>query len=153
MGSSRNREAGHKYERDIVNALKAQGFEHVVTTRSCNRARDAEKIDIANSNEAVQGRFPYNIQAKNKAQGSSFNYVRTLSELPKIPGVINVILRKLTAKSATGKFISKGTFAFLEQEDFLKMSGDIQQLKVLKEELNKHPEMVEILKKKDLWKD
>lgn len=149
MGSSRNREAGHKYERDIVSALKAVGFEHVATTRSCNRARDAQKIDVANSDEATHGRLPYNIQAKNKAQGSSFNYVRTIEELPSLPGIINVIFRKLTAKSTTGKFITKGTFAFLKQDDFITMMGDIRRLRLIEED----PEVMELIAKKNLWKE
>jgi hypothetical protein len=130
----RNRQAGHKYELDIAKAMRKAGFEHVVSSRSANRARDAQKIDLVNEDEGAQGRLPYNIQCKTIC--GSFNYAKILEEIPQVPDTINVVLRKATLKSTGGKFITKGKYAFLSQDDFLSMVSELHRLKTQYESNN-----------------
>ncbi len=61
---NRNRQAGHKWECQVAKDLREHGYPHAVTARSSNRARDAEKVDIVNSNEFVNGRMMDDVQAK-----------------------------------------------------------------------------------------
>jgi len=123
--SNRNRDAGHSFERACVKRLKEIGFEFAASSRAVNRSRDAQKIDIANEDELVNGRFPYNIQCKNTTK---LNYEQILKELPITPGVPNVVLHKRTEKSGTN-FMTKGTFCFMHAEDFLEMVSTIENLK------------------------
>ena len=130
MSGKRSRKAGHGYEVEVTKALRKAGFPHAVTARSANRLRDAQKIDIVNADEYTQGRLPYNIQCKNIVQSSrTFNYHKTLEELPVIEGITNVVLRKLTVKSESGKFIAKAKYAFMHQHDFMTMVAELNKLK------------------------
>ena len=59
MGS-RNRTAGHNYERQIAKELREMGFERAKTSRQASRLFDDCKIDIYG--------VPLNIQCKNSKQ-------------------------------------------------------------------------------------
>jgi hypothetical protein len=125
--SNRNREAGHSFERDCAKRFREIGFTNVQCSRAVNRARDAQKVDLANEDESVYGRFPFNVQCKNT---TTLNYVSVLKQMPLTANVPNVIFHKLTKKSEGGKkFISQGNFCFLHMEDFLEMVETIQNLK------------------------
>lgn len=126
-GGNRNRKAGHTFERDIVKLLRDIGFEHVVTTRSESRGRDAQGIDIMNKDELVNGRFPYNIQCKNMV--SRVDYHALLKNLPDTPGTINVVLHKFTEKKKGGGFHPRGHYAIINMEDFLEMIKQLQLIK------------------------
>lgn len=126
---ARNRRAGHSFELEVVKLLKAAGFPHAVTCRSESRSRDNDGIDIINKNEAVNGRIPYNIQAKNYS--SKVKYLELLNKLPKIEGVTNVVFHKMTVKKGVN-FHPLGQVAVLSMEDFLTMASE---LKKLREEL------------------
>ena len=125
---SRNRTAGHNFERQVVNKLKDIGFEHVSTTRLESKARDDQKIDIMNRNEHANGRLPYNIQCKNTA--GTLKYAKVLSELPQ-GKEINVVFHNQTEKSGT-RFNTIGQYAFLNMDDFLDI---LKELKEAKKEL------------------
>lgn len=114
----RNRNAGHSFELEMADALRKAGFPNVVTSRSENRSRDAQKIDLVNKDEAKNGRLPYNVQCKNSV--GKLSYQKLLSELPKNEGIINVLLHKQTEK-ATTRFITRDKFAILYLNDFFKM--------------------------------
>jgi hypothetical protein len=127
-GSSRNRSAGHNFERAIVNTLKLSGFPNASTSRLCSRLKDSQKIDIVNADESLHGRLPYNIQAK--CMATRLDYRETLDEIPLVEGIINVVLHKKMIKSPTGKtFQTKGHYAFMYQHDFFKMVKEIEELK------------------------
>ena len=128
MGVGRNRSVGHSFERDCVKKFKLAGFEHVATSRLVNRSRDNEKVDLANSNELVQGRFPYNVQCKSVT--GTLNYVKHLHSLEVIPGIRNVVLhRKTEKKPENTNFMVTGRYAFLYFEDFMEMVAEIEHLK------------------------
>lgn len=114
----RNRAAGHGYERAVVKLFQEIGFKDVVTSRSGNRLRDKEKVDLVNSDELLHGRFPYNVQCKCTVKALA--YPALLKQLPKVPGIINVILHKQTKRSGT-RFMSAQSYAILYQEDFIKL--------------------------------
>ena len=118
MTGKRNRQAGHKFELDVRNMLIEAGYPHVVSSRSASRLRDAQKIDLVNADEFTQGRLPFNIQCKNTCGG--VNYHKLLDELPK-DGQMNVIAHNRTVKTAGGKFVTKGQYAILPLEAFIKL--------------------------------
>lgn len=117
--ASRNRSAGHNYEKDIARILRDIGFQYTVTSRSENRSRDGQKVDLCNKDELVNGRLPYNVQCKSAAK--SLKYIELLAEMPDCSANtnINVVLHRKTAKSKGGKFMVKGEYAILSQKDFL----------------------------------
>jgi len=125
-GTSRNRNAGHAYERTCRDLLIDAGFPHVVSTRSESRSRDAQGIDLINKDEGTNGRLPYNVQCKNYA--THLKYADVLGRIPKVPGVINVIFHKLTSNKGKsnkmGQFVTQGHFAILHKEDFLQIMKD-----------------------------
>ena len=112
----RNRNAGHSWERDIVSMLKDIGFSQAATSRLVSKFRDDQKIDIVNKDELVNGRFPYNIQAK--CTSYKMDYDKELKKLPNDIGIPNVIFHKATKKVGT-RFLPKGYYAFLDLKDFL----------------------------------
>ena len=112
----RNRHAGHQLERTLAEIFRAIGFPHVVTTRSESRSRDAQKIDLMNKEERVNGRFPYNVQAKNSTV--HLKYAKLLAEIPEVPNVMNVVIHKQTQKVGS-RFLPTGEYAILSLNDFL----------------------------------
>lgn len=113
----RNRNAGHAWERENAEDFR-KFFPNVATSRSCNRARDAQKVDLAYADEYKLGRFPYNVQSKNYSK--SVLYPKLLSEMPQEDGIYNVVLHKQTA-NVNGRFLAKGKYAILNYEDFFKL--------------------------------
>jgi len=116
-----NRTAGHGYELEVVTLLRESGcFPHIATSRSQNRQRDGEKVDLVNANEVEVGRLEYNIQCKNSQDRP--NYHDLLESMPQLEGIINVVLHKYTRKGGkTGRFITLGRYATMKQEDFLQL--------------------------------
>lgn len=115
----RNRNAGHSWELENVKSFKSM-YPEVATSRSCNRHRDAMKVDLAYADEYKHGRFPYNVQSKNYSKALA--YMKLLSEMPQEDGIINVILHKQTANS-NGRFMTKGKYAILSYEDFFRLGA------------------------------
>jgi hypothetical protein len=112
----RNRSAGNGWERELAEIFRKLGFPHIVTTRSESRSRDAQKIDLMNKDERTNGRFPYNVQAKNVT--GHLKYGKVMAEMATTPNVINVILHKQTEKVGS-RFIVKDRFAILRMDDFI----------------------------------
>ena len=126
-GSSRNRVAGHRYERSKAQQLRDIGFTDVRTSRECSRKRDSQKVDLCNADEDEFGRLPYNIQCKTLC--STAPYPRLLKELEQHNGrkQINVVFHEMTKKKEGGKnFIGVGEYAILNLDDFINI---IQKLK------------------------
>jgi hypothetical protein len=125
MNGSRNRTAGHSFERECVKLFKQLGFTHVETSRLVSKMRDSQKIDLANPDELEHGRFPYNVQCKNT---TTLNYSKILQEVPITPGIKNVVLHKHTKKVGT-KFISQGKFAYMYMENFFELVEELEKYK------------------------
>ena len=126
----RNKNAGHSWERQVVDMLKEIGFPNAVTTRSESRGRDAQKIDVMNKDEGKNGRLPYNIQAKTLSKPTA--YPKLLSELPQDGSEINVVFHKQTQKDPkTGRFMPRGTYAITNLKDFIQMMKKIEQFKIV----------------------
>lgn len=119
--ASRNRDAGHNLERDIVNQLREMGFIHAVTCRSESRSRDNQKVDIMNKDEAKNGKLLYNFQCKNYS--TLIKYDNILKEMPE--GENNIIIHRRTNKVNT-RFIKDDDYAILRWETLKTL---IQQLR------------------------
>lgn len=124
MSGTRNKNAGHEFERTIVKAMNAIGFTHADTSREQSRARDNEGVDIMNKKEYITGRLPYNLQCKNLASNTpdgKFPYAQILAKMPE-GEEINVICHNQTVKrtSASGdvRFMTMGQYAHLGLRDF-----------------------------------
>lgn len=111
MGTSRNRNAGHQWERDIVNIMKDFGWEDAISSRWESRRRDDMGVDLCNTE-------PFNIQAKCAAQ--RVNYIKILDEMPQEDDMINVVFERKTEKRKT-RFYKTGEYVHLKLEDFLKL--------------------------------
>lgn len=135
-GSSRNRTAGHNFERDTVDALR-HIFPKVATSRSCNQARDAEKIDIVNADELKHGRLSLNIQCKSVTGGVP--YMKLLNEIPKEPNCMNVLFHRYTVKKGT-RFFTAGEFAITSLPDFYQLQRLKKAYELLNEQFENLPE-------------
>lgn len=132
-----NRSAGHSFELTVRDWFRILGFPHLVTSRSESRSRDAQKVDLINQDEHVNGRFPYNVQCKNMC--SHLKYKKVLGDIRAAPGVINVVIHKLTTnllKAGTkgSVFVHSGTYAILDVKDFLAMVAKIKKLEELEKQ-------------------
>lgn len=124
----RNRQAGHKFELTCVNAFKDAGFNDVVSSRSSNRNRDAQKIDLVNRDEVKSGRLPWAVQCKNVK--GHLRYGAVLSELPDEEGITKVILHNQTEK-VNDRFITRDRFAIMYMEDFMAI---VKRLKIYEQQ-------------------
>lgn len=123
----RNRNAGHAWERENAEDFR-KFFPSVATSRSCNRARDAQKVDLAYPDEAKLGRFPYNVQSKNYS--TSVKYPLLLSQMPQEDGIVNVVLHKQTEKEGE-RFMTRGKYAIMSYENFFKLVALVEGYKAL----------------------
>lgn len=101
----RNRDAGHKFERDVVTELKKLGYD-VSTSRNESRKMDAMKVDIV-------GNFPYHIQCKNTQNRPDYNSL--IGEMPKDKPCL--VFHRQTHK-ANKKFMTDGDFVIMSKETF-----------------------------------
>lgn len=79
-----NRTAGHQFERDTVNRLKALGFENASTSRYTSRERDDAKVDLC-------GIDPLNVQCK---YTQAINMHKVLKEMPTEENNYNLVYHK-----------------------------------------------------------
>lgn len=123
--AKRNRSVGHNLERQLAKKFRELGYEHVVTTRSESRSRDNQGIDLINKDEAVNGRFEFNVQAK--SINKHVAYAKLLADIPVVEGVTNVVIHRQTTKHGD-RFVETGKYAILNLEDFFKMVKRINDL-------------------------
>jgi hypothetical protein len=134
LGALRNRTAGHNFERQVVNDLKARGFVSAVSSRFESRRLDDSGVDICNTS-------PFDIQCKNM-QGN-IDYQKYLEAINPPDGhEIKVLLHKKT-KKVKSRFMPEGIFAIMYYEDFLRLAElqkafDEGTLKVRRPPRNKH---------------
>ena len=125
----RNRQAGHKWERQLAAIFRSIGFPHVVTTRSESKSRDNQKVDLINKDEANNGRFPFNVQAKSATV--SLKYAKLLSEMPKDRGVMNIVMHKQTRK-VNNNFVESGRYVIMYLNDFVELVRQVYEPKLTK---------------------
>ena len=53
--ASDNRNGGHDWEREVVRDLNHHGYPLAVTSRSSDKTRDSEKVDVINKDEYFTG--------------------------------------------------------------------------------------------------
>lgn len=134
MGTSRNRTAGHNFERKVVNDLKLRGYDSAVSSRFESKKLDDSGVDICNTS-------PFDIQCKNM-QGN-IDYQKFLEEIDPPEGFnIRVLLHKKT-KKVKSRFMPEGIFAIMYYEDFLRLAElqkafDEGTLKVRRPSRDKH---------------
>ena len=122
----RNRNAGNSLERELVNTLKVI-FPDITTSRNNSRIRDGQGVDLMNKDEVNNGRLPYNFQAKMLAK--HVDYTKVLKAMPK-SAEINVIIHRKTKKSEGGRFMTQGTYAILNADDFYDLIAELEARKL-----------------------
>lgn len=126
-GGNRNRNAGHQLERDVALKMRECGFPHAVTARVESKRRDDAKVDIMNKDEEINGRLPYNLQAKNCS--TAIGYPLLLSQMPK-GEEYNVVIHNQTERAGnSNRFMTRGQYAILGAADFFTMVKQIENLK------------------------
>jgi len=108
MSGSRNRTAGHNWERVCCKKLIGI-YPDVVTSRAESRTRDDQKVDLCKTGVL-------NVQCKTRSQKE--DYVKVLGEMPDEEGQINVIFDKQTRKKGT-RFLPAGEFVHMHLDDFI----------------------------------
>lgn len=102
--ANRNRNAGHKYELDILAKLK-ELFPDIVTSRNESRSMDAKKVDFCNTK-------PFHFQCKLSINQPN---VRILDHMP--PGKNVIIYGKV--EKAEKNFVKKGDFVIMKLSTFI----------------------------------
>lgn len=143
----RNRQAGNRYEVEESHAHKVY-FHSVVTTRSCNRHRDGEKLDLCNLDEYLVGRLPLDIQCKTT---TSLSYHKFLNEMADSPDRIKVLLHRRTKKGWNRKekkpgnrIMAKGDYAILERKGY---EVFLQHFYAMQLVAHRHPEVFEAIQR------
>ena len=115
---SRNRTAGHNYERQIVKELKERGYS-AVTSRAESRNMDNRGVDIFTDLNNLEGKeLPVHIQCKNKTNQFNVGDILGSDALP--TNKPTVIFHKKT-KKATSKFVTEGEFVYMTKEAFYEL--------------------------------
>lgn len=138
MTAPRNKTAGSNHERDEVKRYRKY-FHDVATTRSCNRARDNQGIDLCSENEEKHGRLPLDISCKSSAR-PSLSYPTLFRKLS--PGRIKVLHHRFTKKSEGGKFMVKGEYVIMESEGYEQFLQHVYAIQIIR---NMNPEVVKFL--------
>lgn len=123
----RNMLAGPAYEREIVTKINGIGlFPEVGRTAEHNPELDAKKLDIIPIDPELLAEFLYKIQAKNTTK--TVPYGKLLTELEQHGGV-PVILHKQTERVEGDRFLTKGTYAIMNEKDFFKIIAEVERYK------------------------
>lgn len=117
MAANRNRNAGNGYERLIVNELKGEGYEDVVTSRAESRNMDNKGVDIFGAS------LPVHIQCKNSKSWQDLHKLLTSELLP--DDKPTVVFHRKTKKANT-RFVTQGDYVSMKKEDFYEL---LKQLK------------------------
>ena len=112
MGSKRNRNAGHIFERTLINRLKQKIYPKAVSSRQESRSADNDGVDLCNTP---------GIAWQCKSLVNSANYHQLILDLKNKGYPIPVVAHQRTEKSKKGKFMVKGEYAILELETFIRL--------------------------------
>lgn len=138
LSGSRNRVAGHNWERECAAMMREVGFSDCVTSRSCSRNRDNDKVDLINAHEGTDWddieskdtpRLPLNVQCK--VVKGKVDYPKLISELDECNGTkrTNIVFHKSVEKDANGNFQPVGNYAILSLGKFLELYKEYFTLK------------------------
>ena len=105
----RNRRKGNRFELEVVNKLKDSGFSGCRSSRSVNKAADANKIDIIDE----KNELPCNIQTKNTISTPRYFSIRDACTDKTKPFCV------VWKKTGTGGHNSQGTVAIIPFDFFL----------------------------------
>jgi len=119
--STRNRTAGHNFEREVIADFVEHGWKEAVSSRSESRRLDAMKVDICYTS-------PFSVQCKNMA--TKVDYATILGEMP-INNNINIITHKFT-KKAKKNFLEVGKYVILNYDDFFRLADIYREWEHLK---------------------
>jgi len=108
MAANRNKQAGNKFELDIVHVLKEMGYD-AVSSRQESRSADARGIDI------ISKEYPYQIQAKCMVNQPNFHTLLTETDA-------EVVFFRKTEKKGT-RFYAQGEYAILPLDMFYKLTA------------------------------
>jgi lipopolysaccharide export system protein LptA len=106
MGTSRNRNAGHSFELEVIKDLK-EWYPDAVSSRSESRNLDNQKVDICYTGDI-------HIQCKNTTIKP--DYHKIINQMPSDKK--RVIVHKLT-KKVSKNFVKQGQYVIMKYEDFL----------------------------------
>lgn len=106
--STRNREAGNAYERQIVNELKDRGYSDITTTRAESRNMDNKGVDI-------MGNIPFYVQCKLSINNPNYHKLLYSSLLPKDKPTV-VFHGK--CEKAKVNFIKKADYVIMTKDYF-----------------------------------
>ncbi len=146
MASSRNRIAGHNWERKIVQRLnKSELLPEVGTTRELSPSMDSKKIDIMTKKLGKFKDMYLAIQAKSNTISVPYpkllDEIRNTLEDQELEELTPVVFHKQTQKVGD-RFMPVDHFALLFYEDFLKLFFDMLKYK---EDVNRYKEAYKIL--------
>jgi hypothetical protein len=110
--ANRNRTAGNNFERLVVNELKEQGFEDVVTSRAESRNMDNRGVDIFGNS------LPIYVQCKCSKSYPKNHDLLTSELLP--TDKPTVVFHRLVKKANT-RFVTQGDYVTMTKEDFYKL--------------------------------
>ena len=102
--SNRNRDAGHKYEREVLKKLKPL-FPDIDTSRNESRKLDALGVDFCNTR-------PFNFQCKLSINKPSYDV------LERMPEGKSVVIHGHVVKAAKN-FIKKEDYVIMKLETFI----------------------------------
>lgn len=105
--ASRNRTAGHNWEREVIKDFVQLGYKDAVSSRYGSKQLDDAGVDVMNTP-------PYSIQCKNESKKVDYHTLLT-----NMPGPVPVVMHKFTQKSDGGRFVLKGKYAILKYDDFI----------------------------------
>ena len=105
--ANRNKQAGSKWELDIVHTLKDMGYK-AVSSRQESRSADARGIDLISD-------YPYAIQAKSMVNTPPIHSILTETDA-------EVIFWRKTEKRKR-RFYAIGEYAMIPLKEFLKLTS------------------------------
>lgn len=115
MATNRNRQAGHGFEREIVNELKDLGYPSLVTSRAESRNMDNRGVDIFDNGLEGGPEFPYYIQNKTMVNQPNFHKLITAETLP--TNKPTIVFYRQTEKAGK-RFMKRGDYVVMDKKTF-----------------------------------
>lgn len=109
--AKKSRSKGASWERDVINKLKAIGYEGCVTSRGESKKVDNAKVDIIDT----EGRLPIYVQCKQYANTPSYFSIRESCPLKDKPFIV------AWKKSPTGGEASPGSIMMVDSNFFFEL--------------------------------
>tara|TARA_R110000744_G_scaffold348607_2_gene454199 strand:+ start:2118 stop:2594 length:477 start_codon:yes stop_codon:yes gene_type:complete len=128
MSNQRNRLAGIAYEADIVEKFNdIPGSPEVGRSATLQPELDANKVDIVTIEPLEFEEFALKVQAKTSTKHVA--YGKLLKEIEENEGKIPLILHRKTRRVEKDRFLTEGTYAILNQEDFFNIISELKKYK------------------------